>query len=75
MKTFKIKVEEITFDLEDDVMEHDDADNLQEVLRKQYINKTFKIEAETEEEAHDELLEMVTDDTGWCIYSMESVTV
>jgi len=75
MKTFKIKVEEITFDLEDDVMEHDDADNLQEVLRKQYINKTFKIEAETEEEAHDELLEMVTDDTGWCIYSMESVTL
>lgn len=75
MKTFKIKVEDITFDLEDDVMEHDDAIGLQEVLRKQYINEIFMIEAETEDEAHEELLEMVTEDTGWCIEMMDSVTL
>lgn len=76
MTTFKLLVEEITFDLDsDDEMSYDDEVNLQSLLQEAYTNKTYKIEAETEDDAHDELMEMVTNDTGWCIYSMTSVTL
>jgi len=76
MTTFKLLVEEITFDLDtDDEMSYDEEVNLQALLQSYYTNKTYKIEAETEEEAHDELMELVTDDTGWCIESMTSVTL
>jgi hypothetical protein len=77
MNTFKVKIEEITFDLEDenDPIPYEEEVNLQAMLQEVYTNKTYKISAETEEEAHEELMEMVTDDTGWCIYSMTSVTV
>lgn len=76
MATFKLLVEEITFDLDtDDEMSYDEEVNLQSLLQEAYINKTYTIEADTEEEAHDELLELVSDDTGWCIYSMTSVTL
>ncbi len=76
MTTFKLLVEEITFDLDsDDEMSYDDEVNLQSLLQEAYTNKTYEIEAETEEEAHDELLELVSDDTGWCIQNMTSVTL
>jgi hypothetical protein len=75
MNTFLVQIEEITFDLEDDEMDYDEEINLQAMLQEVYINKTYKISAETEEEAHDELMEIVTDDTGWCIHSMTSVTL
>jgi hypothetical protein len=76
MKTFLVQIEEITFDLDcDDEMDYDEEIKLQNMLQETYINKTYEISAETEEEAHDELMEMVTDDTGWCIHSMTSVTL
>ena len=75
MNTFLVQIEEITFDLEDDEMDYDEEISLQAMLGERYTNKTYEISAETEEEAHDELMEMVTDDTGWCIYSMTSVTL
>lgn len=76
MATFKLLVEEITFDLDsDDEMSYDDEVNLQALLQEAYTNKTFEIKARDELDAHDELMEIITDTTGWCIYSMTTVPV
>jgi hypothetical protein len=75
MNTFKVKIEEITFDLEDesDPIPYEEEVNLQAMLQEVYINKTYEISAETEEDAHDEVMDIVSNDTGWCIYSLTSV--
>lgn len=77
MKTFKIKVEEITFDLEDesDPIPYDEEVSLQAMLQERYTDKIYEISAASDEDAHDEVLDCITDETGWCIYSMTTVPV
>lgn len=77
MTNFKLKIEEITFDIEDDSYELtlDEELKLQKILRNAFTGKVYDIEADCEDDAHCELMEMVTEDSGWCIYSMESVTL
>lgn len=77
MKTFKIKVEEITFDLEDesDPIPYEEEVNLQAMLQERYTDKIYEISAASDEDAHDEVLDCITDETGWCIYSITTVPV
>jgi len=75
MNTFLVKIEDIIFDLESDEMDYDEEMNLQAMLQECYIDKTYKISSESEDDAHDELLDIISDDTGWCIESLVSVTL
>lgn len=76
MNTFLVQIESILFDLEcDDEMDFDEEVKLKNMLQELYINQTYEISAETEEEAHEELMEMITEDTGWCVEDLTIVTL
>ena len=71
IRTFQIT--DIDFDLtldDEDAWENDDPELLQQKLREGYIGRIFEIDlpdATDEEELADELLDLVSDSSGWCI--------
>ena len=77
MTNYKVQIKDIMFDLDndEDEMDHDEESNLQAMLRDRYIHKTYNILSDNKEEAQDEVMDIVTEDTGWCIYSMSTVTL
>ena len=77
MTNYKVQIKDIMFDLDndEDEMDHDEESNLQAMLRDLYIHKTYNILSDNKEEAQDEVMDIVTEDTGWCIYSMTTVTL
>ena len=77
MTNYKVQIKDIMFDLDndEDEMDHDEESNLQAMLRDRYIHKTYNILSDNKEEAQDEVMDIVTEDTGWCIYSMTTVTL
>ena len=77
MTNYKVQIKDIMFDLDndEDEMDHDEESNLQAMLRDLYIHKTYNILSDNKEEAQDEVMDIVTEDTVWCIYSMTTVTL
>jgi hypothetical protein len=45
------------------------------MLQERYTDKIYEISAASDEDAHDEVLDCITDETGWCIYSITTVPV
>jgi hypothetical protein len=59
------KITEIEFDLTDDCGEYIDTEMLQHQLQKGYIGKVLDV---TEE---DELVDLISDKSGWCINAIQ----
>jgi hypothetical protein len=60
----KLQITGIEFDLTDDCGEYIDTEMLQEQLQRVYIGQFWDV---TEE---DELVDMISDKSGWCVSSI-----
>lgn len=74
MKPIKLRVDSVAFDLDGTEAE---CKALQKSLRAQYVGKVFdlpvadeSVGTEAEDEAADALLELITENTTWCISEM-----
>jgi hypothetical protein len=63
------KITEIEFDLTDDCGEYIDTEMLQDQLQKGYIGKVLNVNQE------DELVDLISDKSGWCVNSIDYVHV
>jgi len=59
-----LEITDIVFDLSDDCGEYIDTDMLQDLLQKAYIGQIHDV---TEE---DELADLISDKSGWCVVSL-----
>ena len=62
----KCKVTSITFDLDpgDDSIPQEHIDQVQQELQQDYIGQVYDVEYE------DDLVDVISDDSGWCIKSI-----
>jgi hypothetical protein len=65
----KLKVTKIEFDLSDDCGEYIDTEMLQEQLQNVYIGQFWDVNEE------DELVDLISDKSGWCVRSINYVPV
>ena len=61
----KLQITDIEFDLTDDCGEYIDTEMLQERLQNVYIGQIHDVIEE------DELVEVISDRTGWCVNSIQ----
>jgi hypothetical protein len=61
----KLQITQINFDLTDDVGEYVDTEMLQERLQSVYIGQFWDVDNE------DELADLISDKSGWCVNSIE----
>lgn len=69
----QVKVLEIIFDLDSDDDEDSgftetDKNNLQENLKSSYLGKVYDVDVN--EDYHSDILDQISDETGWCINSL-----
>ena len=60
----KLKITGIEFDLTEDVGEYIDTEMLQDQLQRSYIGQIHDVIEE------DELVDVISDRTGWCVSSI-----
>jgi hypothetical protein len=62
-----LKVTQITFDLDpgDDSIPQEHIDQVQQELQQDYIGELFAVEYE------DDLVDLISDESGWCIKSIQ----
>ena len=61
----KFQITDIEFDLTDDCGEYIDTEMLQDQLQKSYIKTLFNVDDENE------ICEMISNKSGWCINYIE----
>ena len=64
MINMKLKITGIEFDLTDDCGEYIDTEMLQDQLQRSYIGQIHDVIEE------DELVDVISDRTGWCVSSI-----
>lgn len=68
MSATKIRITAIDFDTDGDK-------KMASKLAKETIGKTFEVEHDEDEDPFDLLADVVSDDTGWCINSLQGEVV
>lgn len=75
--TRSVQITEINFDLtldDEDAWENDDPEMLQERLQNGYIGRIFEVDVPDDaddEEIAEELCDVVSDASGWCINAID----
>lgn len=75
--TRKVQITEINFDLtldDEDAWELDDPELLQKQLQEGYVGRIFELDVEDDAEDYEvteELLDEVSNASGWCINSID----
>ena len=65
----KLQITDIEFDLTDDCGEYIDTELLQDQLQNVYIGQFWDVNEE------DELVDLISDKSGWCVRSINYVPV
>ena len=65
----KLQITDIEFDLSDDCGEYIDTELLQDQLQNVYIGQFWDVNEE------DELVDLISDKSGWCVRSINYVPV
>jgi len=65
----KLQITDIEFDLSDDCGEYIDTELLQDQLQNVYIGQFWDVNEE------DELVDLISDKSGWCVRSINCVPV